>query len=189
MIANNDESVVREKAIESICKIAVNLKKEQHTADLFPILKRLAKGETYMMKISGTGLFPAVYPNLSPLNQTMLRQFYIDLCKDDTPMVRRAAATNFSKFVQVVDVHFVKAEFVPVIQVLITDTQDAVRVAAVECAGKVISLTKNDEVNTALLPALRNAASDKSSWRLRFMLAEATSGILENLCNKIVLLK
>ena len=183
MIANNDEAVVREKTVESICKIAANLDKDQHTNDLFPLIKRLAKGESYMTKISSTGLFPSVYPNVTTLNQTVLRQFYIDLCKDDMPMVRRAAAANFSKFAQAIDPYFVKSEFVSVIQALIGDTQDAVKVAAVECASKVIALLKNEEVNNALIPALRTAADDKKSWRLRFTLAEITSSILDSVRN------
>ena len=179
MIANNDESVVREKTVESICKIAANLDKEQHSNDLLPMVKRLAKGDSYMMKITSTGLFSAVYPNISSLNQTMLRQFYIDLCRDDMPMVRRAAAANFARFAQVIDPYFVKSEFVAIIQSLTTDSQDAVKVSAVECAGKVIALLKNDDVSRSLLPAMKTAAEDKKSWRLRFALAESTSTILE----------
>ena len=187
MIANNDESAVREKAVESICKIAANLDKDQHANDFFPLVKRLAKGDSYTMKISATGLFATVYPNVSSLNQTMLRQLYVDLCKDDMPMVRRSAAANLSKFAQTIDPYFVKSEFVSVVQALIADPQDAVKVASVECAGKIVGLLKNEEVNGVLLPTLRATAEDKKSWRLRFTLAETTSSIIETLRNFLLL--
>eukprot|EP01022_Parablepharisma_sp_SALTPOND_P015662 TRINITY_DN223_c0_g1_i2.p1 TRINITY_DN223_c0_g1~~TRINITY_DN223_c0_g1_i2.p1 ORF type:complete len:631 (+),score=63.48 TRINITY_DN223_c0_g1_i2:2806-4698(+) len=186
LIANSDEAIVREKAVEAICKVAADLEKEQHTTELFPMVKRLAKGDTYMVKITATGIFPAVYPNVSSLNQTMLRQFYVDLCKDDTPMVRRAAAGNFPKFAAVIDTYFVKNEFVSVIQSMISDPQDSVKVAAVECAAKLISLLRNEEVSRILLPAMKSATEDKKSWRLRFTLAEATSTILEVIPKSLV---
>ncbi len=179
MIANNDEAMVREKSVESICKISANLDKDQHASEVFPLVKRLAKGDSYMMKISATGLFVALYPYVSSLNQTLLRQFYVDLCKDDMPMVRRAAAANFGKFAQTMDAYFVKSEFVASIQALLSDPQDAVKVAAIECAAKVLTTLKNEEISKALLPHMKAAAEDKKSWRLRFTLAEVTSTILD----------
>ena len=186
LIANNDEAVVREKTVEAICRIANNLDKEQYTTELFPLVKKLAKGDSYMVKITSTGLFASVYPNVSSLNQTMLRQFYTELCKDDTPMVRRAAAANFPKFAAVIDPYFVKSEFVSVIQAMISDPQDSVKVSAVECAAKVLTMLKNEDVNKILLPAMKGASEDKKSWRLRFTLAESTSSILPALAKASV---
>lgn len=40
--------------------------------------------------------------NLSPENQEELVDLYCQLCKDDTPMVRRVAALNLNDFVRVV---------------------------------------------------------------------------------------
>jgi len=178
LIANNDEAVVREKTVEAINKIAAGMDKDQHSNELLPLVKKLAKGESYMMKITSTGLFCAVYPNVSSLNQTMLRQLYVGLCKDDTPMVRRAAAMNFPKFSNIIDPYFVKTEFISVIQTLLADAQDSVKVAAIECSSKLISMLKNEEINAALLPGMKTASEDKKSWRLRFALAEITSNIL-----------
>jgi serine/threonine-protein phosphatase 2A regulatory subunit A len=76
---------------------------EQYMIELFPLVKRLVKGDLYSMRISACGLFSALYPYVSALNQTLLRQLFAELCRDDTPMVRRAAASNISNI-------FIKAD-------------------------------------------------------------------------------
>jgi hypothetical protein len=40
------------------------------------------------------GLFSAIYERTDETNKAELRALYAQLCKDDTPMVRRAAATK-----------------------------------------------------------------------------------------------
>eukprot|EP00826_Nyctotherus_ovalis_P011503 TRINITY_DN12991_c0_g4_i2.p1 TRINITY_DN12991_c0_g4~~TRINITY_DN12991_c0_g4_i2.p1 ORF type:complete len:546 (+),score=171.58 TRINITY_DN12991_c0_g4_i2:395-2032(+) len=181
LIANSDESVVREKTVEALTKIAGKLDSTQHGNDFLPLVKKLAKGDTYMVKITSTGLFAPVYPHVSATEQEILRQFYITLCKDDTPMVRRAAAANFPKFALVIDHSLIKADFVSVIQSMMTDTQDSVKVAAVEAGSKLIVQLKNKEVSETLLASMKAAIADSKAWRLRFTLAEITPSILESL--------
>jgi len=179
LIANSDESVVREKTVEALSKIAAKLSKEQHGEHFLPLVKKLAKGDTYMTKITSTGLFVAAYPNINTAEQEILRQFYITLCKDDTPMVRRAAAVNFPKFALVLNPSLIKAEFISVIQEMMTDMQDSVKVSAVEAGSKLITQLKNEEVSKSLLSSMKASINDSKAWRLRFALAEITPSILE----------
>lgn len=60
------------------------------------------------------------------------------LAKDtDTPMVRRAVASNVGNFAGVVEGHLLLSDVVPVFEALSSDDQDNVRLLAVEQAGKV----------------------------------------------------
>lgn len=60
------------------------------------------------------------------------------LAKDtDTPMVRRAVASNVGNFAGVVEGHLLLNDVVPVFEALASDDQDNVRLLAVEQAGKV----------------------------------------------------
>lgn len=60
------------------------------------------------------------------------------LAKDtDTPMVRRAVASNVGDFAGVVEGAHLLSNVVPVLEALAADDQDNVRLLAVEQAGKV----------------------------------------------------
>lgn len=42
-----------------------------------------------------------------------LRNHFRNLCQDDTPMVRRAAASKLGEFAKVVEVEFLKSDLIP----------------------------------------------------------------------------
>lgn len=123
-LATVEETVVRDKAVESIVKIIPllylphditttnhnNNKQQQVTAAatmLLTMTKRLASNDWFTSKVSVSGILPAVY---AFINQTAdangdearreLRQLYKDLCEDDSPMVRRSAAKHLAAFVE-----------------------------------------------------------------------------------------
>lgn len=65
------------------------------------------------------------------------RQFDVLARDTDTPMVRRAVASNVGNFAGVVESHLLLSDVVPVFEALASDDQDNVRMLAVEQAGKV----------------------------------------------------
>jgi len=72
-LATVEETVVREKAVESLRTVAV-----QHTpADLenyfVPLLKRLAAGDWFTSRTSACGLFSVCYPRVSTATKADLR--------------------------------------------------------------------------------------------------------------------
>lgn len=77
------------------------------------------------------------------------------LSKDtDTPMVRRAVASNVGNFAGVVESPLLLSDVVPVFEALAADDQDNVRLLAVEQAGKVAKALV-DQVNTLILCSAR----------------------------------
>ncbi|KJH48794.1 HEAT repeat protein [Dictyocaulus viviparus] len=100
-LATVEETVVRDKAVESLRKIA-----DKHSTpaleDYFiPMLKRLATGDWFTSRTSACGLFSVAYPRVSPAIKAELRSLFRQLCRDDTPMVRRAAASKLGDFAKV----------------------------------------------------------------------------------------
>lgn len=103
-----------------------------------------------------------------------LRSF-TQLCHDDTPMVRRAAAANLGKLATVVhqagEIALLKSELLPLFTALSSDEQDSVRLLAVQnCVSiaKVLSIAENQAV---VLPVVRAVSQDRS-WRVRYVVAE-----------------
>lgn len=69
------------------------------------MLQRLKGGEWFTTRVSACSLFAASYPPVS--SDTVVSQelcsMFRDLCRDDTPMVRRAAASNIGALAVAVD--------------------------------------------------------------------------------------
>lgn len=152
-----EETIVRDKAVASLQKVSEAVHKASldhsvalHTEHLFPLVQRLATGDWFTSRISACALFSAVYAGL-PDNMPQLRadllNMFKTLARDETPMVRRAAASNIGRITTAVaesDPEKVGEELFPVFSNLVKDEQDSVRLLVVENAAifaRVISET------------------------------------------------
>mmetsp|Transcript_9695 Transcript_9695/g.16828 ORF Transcript_9695/g.16828 Transcript_9695/m.16828 type:complete len:582 (+) Transcript_9695:62-1807(+) len=166
-----EETVVRDKAAESLNKIAEALYPESVLEYHFPLIRRLATGEWFTSRVSACALFPTCYTRVPSVSKAELRKLFDQLCKDDTPMVRRAASTQLGKFAAKLEKEYINKEILPTFHQLASDEQDSVRLLAVENCASIGKLLNKDDVVTYILPVIRNFAQDKS-WRVRFMVAE-----------------
>ena len=180
--SSNDDSDVRIKACAVLGKIATLLNDEELSESYMPIVKRLCKGDLFPQKIAGCLLIPTCYTRIDSVTQALLLTMYIELSKDDTPMVRRAAASVMGKMVQMVNQFQIKSDVLPLFQALVNDQQDAVKVAVIESSVEIFKLCKAEEISEFLLPSIKQCSEDKKSWRLRYIIAEQI-GILSPFIN------
>uniref|UniRef100_A0A4W2CFQ3 Uncharacterized protein n=1 Tax=Bos indicus x Bos taurus TaxID=30522 RepID=A0A4W2CFQ3_BOBOX len=122
-------------------------------------------------RTSACGLFSVCYPRVSSAVKAELRQYFRNLCSDDTPMVRRAAASKLGEFAKVLELDNVKSEIIPMFSNLASDEQDSVRLLAVEACVNIAQLLPQEDLEALVMPTLRQAAEDKS-WRVRYMVAD-----------------
>ncbi|CAG0921341.1 unnamed protein product [Notodromas monacha] len=181
-LASVEETVVRDKATESLRLLAA-----QHSiADLenqfVPLIRRLSAGDWFTSRTSACGLFSVAYPRVSTSIKAELRGQFRQLCQDDTPMVRRGAACKLGEFAQAIEIEFLKSDLIPMFVNLASDEQDSVRLLAVDgCVAIARLLTKNgnpDDTAEYIMPTLKASAEDKS-WRVRFMVAEKFTDLQE----------
>ncbi len=79
--------------------------------------------------MSACGLVAVAYPRSSGSLRAELRELYSQLCKDETPMVRRAAAQKLGAFAKVVEREYASKDLLPLFTELTQDgAQGAVRV-------------------------------------------------------------
>lgn len=83
--------------------------------------QRLAAGEWFTARVSSCGLFHIAYPSATDPLKTELRTIYGQLCQDDMPMVRRAAASNLGKFAATVEQSHLKTEIMSIFDDLTQD--------------------------------------------------------------------
>ncbi|KAF8140253.1 armadillo-type protein [Boletus edulis] len=165
-----EETLVRDKAAESISKVAAVLSTAQVEEYYVPLLKRLSQGEWFTSRTSSAALYSPVYPKVSPPIQDELRKAFAALGADDTPMVRRAAARWLGPLLKNISKHHVLSDGLPVYRRLQSDDQDSVRLLTVEDLIVIAQQLTPSEVKEQLLKQIRHTVADKS-WRVRYMAA------------------
>lgn len=134
---------------------------------------RLSKADWFTSKVSATGLYVVPYKRCTlPIQEQMRQQFGV-LVHDDTPMVRRQAATNLAEFVKAMPAAIVIEEMIPLFQHLAGDDQDSVRLLTVAVLIAIAEAVPKEQQTShgVLLTALRSLFEDKS-WRVRYMVAD-----------------
>merc|ERR1712038_2076214 len=170
-LATVEETIVRDKAVESLRHVAEEHSASDLEAHFVPLVKRLATGDWFTSRTSACGLFSVCYPRVATSVKADLRSQFRNLCQDDTPMVRRAASGKLGEFAKVVEVDFLKSDLIPMFVNLAQDEQDSVRLLAVEACVSISSLLQTEDVEQLVMPTLRQCAEDKS-WRVRYMVAD-----------------
>ncbi|VAI16872.1 unnamed protein product [Triticum turgidum subsp. durum] len=165
-----EETCVRDKAVESLCRIGAQMKENDIVDYFIAVVKRLAAGEWFTARVSSCGLFHIAYPSATDPLKTELRTIYGQLCQDDMPMVRRAAASNLGKFAATVEQSHLKTEIMSIFDDLTQDDQDSVRLLAVEGCAALGKLLEPQDCVAHILPVIVNFSQDKS-WRVRYMVA------------------
>ncbi|KAF0759610.1 hypothetical protein AaE_003680, partial [Aphanomyces astaci] len=93
-----DEASVRDTACKSMCKVVRQMSPEHITEHFVAVVRRLVTREWYTSRIAASGLFQVSYDQLPPATQAEMRAMFIQLCRDDLPLVRKAAATALGGF-------------------------------------------------------------------------------------------
>lgn len=178
-----EESMVREKAVEALCNLSTHVaaianddSRTLHVDYLLPLLHRLATGDWFTSRISACSLVSHVYQNL-PDRRPELRadvlSMYKRLAHDDTPMVRRAAASNIAAVAKAVSLSSpekVNSDLLTVFSKLVEDEQDSVRLLLVENAAVFANLlsqpassvtpTSNDSADAIMASSSQTSTDD-----------------------------
>ena len=175
VMVGNDDSVVRDKAIESMRKVGKLLDSGSHLNEMYlPLLKRQRKGDLFSMRISACFLYADIYANLQDQDQrAMVRKKFTKLSNDDTPMVRRGAAQSIPIITKDLERKHAVDFLLPIIKSLLEDQNDSVKIHAVQSsidAAKAVS--DSLLIREAILPSFKTASENRYSWRLRFAVAE-----------------
>ena len=185
-LATVEETVVREKAVESLCKVAESLNPSLLEMHFIPLLTRLAKTEWFTARVSSTGLFAVAYSKASDEVKAELRTGYNALCQDETPMVRRAAAQHLGSYAEKLEKDLLMTEVITMFAELCEDDQDSVRLLAVGSCSALSKLLGKDGSISKILPTVQKFSVDKS-WRVRYMVAQQLYELCEVIGKEITI--
>jgi serine/threonine-protein phosphatase 2A regulatory subunit A len=84
--------------VESLRKICKILSAQQIEESFVPLVRTLSQADWFTSRSAATGLYGVMYERVNSSVQDHLRQWFAQLCQDDTPMVRREAASNLKVY-------------------------------------------------------------------------------------------
>lgn len=185
-LAAQDETLVREQAIQSLCEI-VTKRPALAPEYLLPALHRLATTtDFFTARISACALLPTAYRFAGERQKAGLREVYSSLCADDVPMVRRAAAHRMHDLVSVCDKEDILGSLIGLYkQHSREDTQDTIRVSSVHTTLVISKMLSEDENKQHTISVVKDAAEDRS-WRVRLTAAKNFDGLCAGFGPQIV---
>jgi serine/threonine-protein phosphatase 2A regulatory subunit A len=170
LLSESEDSAVRGKAVSAICRIAENAPESHINEHIFPLVEKFSKSDCHTLKSSACGLFATVYSRVNDEKRNILRSLYVDLCKDETPMVRRFASSNLKNFVKKLDKGQLHDQIMPIFIDLSRDDQDSVRLLCIENCIAIGEMLTKEENKQYIKPIVLVCASDLA-WRVRYMVA------------------
>lgn len=199
-LAQQEETVIRDEAIKSICIICEekpNLVRQQ----VLGHLNAMATKTEFTTRVSACALFGTVYKihskaAASPATadeyanvRKELCQTYLTICNDDTPMVRRASANKIHDFVKELELEdMMGSVFLDAYKNLANEeTQDSIRVnivhTTIEMAKKIRAGAPPDEQdglnNEHTYPVIQAACVDRS-WRVKLTVAKNLDKLIQH---------
>jgi len=172
-LSTMEETVVRDESVKAVNHISPYI---TDFSQLTSMAKRLVAADWFTAKVSAAGMCPTLF---EVTREDDLRFVYRDLCQDDTPMVRRAAALHLGSFLSQLSFEKVQ-ELQPILEHLCGDEQDSVRLLAVSSLAKIGPKFSPDWTTQVLLPLVKQGSTDLS-WRVRHNLAKVFSDVAMSL--------
>lgn len=177
VLAAVEETVVRDRAVASLTALSEIMTDNEIQNNYLPLVLRLASNEWFTGRVSAVNLIDPIYQRASALKEK-LRQKFIELCNEETPMVRRAVASRIGNLATVVSKEIVINELIPIFKQLSGDEQDSVKVLCLNNLKQIAMLLTKEENKTLTLPIIIGATEDKS-WKIRLALAKNFAALAE----------
>lgn len=184
LLCHVEESTVRDMAVQSINAIGKVLPATQLYEHLVPIAMKLSKNtDWFTPRVSACGICALAYTATARVLESgggaevgeRAKELRDIFCKhlgiDESPMVRRAAASRLAEYAEAFGRTHTEEELLPLYRTLLADEQESVRVNALGCTAAVCDHISHAEKVAVLSTEFSTAVADKS-WRVRVCCAE-----------------
>ena len=166
-----EEARVRERAVGAARAVCAAMPDAGVVEHYVPFVRRLGTHDWFTARISACGLFSCAAPRLPARERDAMASLFAELCRDDTPMVRRVAAGHLGPLAAATGAPVSSDTVVArLFRTLAADDQDSVRLQTV---GNCVALAADADAaarRDVVLPALLATAADRS-WRVRWSVA------------------
>lgn len=162
-----DEGLVRCSATSAMITLIQKISKERFQDKFIPFLVSLKSDEWFTAKSSLLDLTPYIYNNLSDELREGMREYILKCChEDESPLVRKTAARCLINFAECVEQEFVTTDVVTAFNKVSEDSQDTIRMLAVDISISICKRITQKEIADHILLVIDRFEGDES-WRIR----------------------
>jgi serine/threonine-protein phosphatase 2A regulatory subunit A len=177
-----EETVVREQAVEGSRELIKMFSDEQVQKELMNLITCIFNQEYFTGKVSVCYLIRMCYERAGK-EKEKLRGMYYKLCEDETPLIKRSAAKEFGPLCLVMEKEVVNPDMINYFKKFMTDS-DSVKVIALSSLIQLVKLFHNTDQQRLNVQVVVAASEDKS-WRVRHELAKIFTQLIDGFGNQI----
>ncbi|CCE82816.1 Piso0_002566 [Millerozyma farinosa CBS 7064] len=195
ILASMEEPLVRDKAIDSLNHVSTEIPHDMLLRLYLPMIDSLSQGNWFSKKVASCGLFKSVLIKVDAATRRDLLNIYYKLASDDSPMVRRGAASHLPTLIDKLTwftENYPNSEdkvdnkdweiISQIFQHLINDEQDSVKFLSVDVLVAILEFFQsvNDSSHNSefLISSLKLIGDE--SWRVRYTAADRFSKVAKN---------
>ena len=167
----SEETIVREKTVESFLKMAQKLEKSSISTDIIPFISKLAVSQTFGAKMSVLSIMTDIFPILANEEKSIILEKIGQLFNEESLILRRNLASKIGKICKYLNKEILTVDIFNHFKTLTNDDSDSVRIITIESLIE-LAIVFNDEENKAyVIPIIIQMTGDKS-WRVKLHLAK-----------------
>jgi len=170
-LAYEDETVVREAAVNSI----ISVSRFVNENEIPGLALRLSEKPVFQAKVSAIHVISSTISKAGAHKGSMLDKL-IKLSEDETPMIRRAIANILGDLIDVLDIKEYGIKFMGILELYCNDDQESVKILCMDALIKVVhklisspelkNMEEYSRLKTLLIGQSISFSSDKA-WKVR----------------------
>lgn len=174
----SEETIVRDKTVESFLKMCRKLDRSETASIIIPFVLKLTSNQSFGTKMSVLSIMTEIFPVLAPEEKKIFLEKLGALFAEESLILRRNLAGKLGKICQYLPKEILTGEIFNHFKNLTNDDSDSVRIITIESLIELARVFNDDDNKTYVIPLIIQMTGDKS-WRVRHHLAKSFANLAE----------
>lgn len=174
----SEETIVRDKTVESFLKMCRKLDRSDTASIIIPFVLKLTSNQSFGTKMSVLSIMTEIFPVLAPEEKKIFLEKLGALFAEESLILRRNLAGKLGKICQYLPKEILTGEIFNHFKNLTNDDSDSVRIITIESLIELARVFNDDDNKTYVIPLIIQMTGDKS-WRVRHHLAKSFANLAE----------
>lgn len=167
----SEETIVRDKTVESFLKMTQKMERPEIGSVLVPFVIKLVGTQTFGAKMSVLAIMADIFPVLNPEERSLIFEKICNMFGEDSLVLRRNLASKIGKICRYLPKETLTVEMFNHFKNLANDDSDSVRIITIESLIELAAVFNDDENKNNVIPLIIQMTGDKS-WRVKLNLAK-----------------
>lgn len=174
----SEETIVRDKTVESFLKMTKKLDRAETASIIIPFILRQTTNQSFGTKMSVLSIMTEIFPVLSADEKKVFLEKLGALFAEESLILRRNLAGKLGKICQYLPKEILTGEIFNHFKNLTNDDSDSVRIISIESLIELARVFNDEDNKSFVIPLIIQMTGDKS-WRVRHHLAKCFANLAE----------